>query len=522
MESYTNAYRRDHSHSVLLSSSSLSSSADVYDSGPSICSNESELIPHGYRISRLSPPIVRSTNHTSSKAPFVAISASSSHTYQTNTSQDVLPSLNNSAALFTSSTASHNGPGSSDAIVKPSSPANLLAARYGLPQALPRPPRTTPHTIMSQEKSLPDFESLRSNYISMLANKPTDNIPTHTTPVNNTMSPVHTPAEMPPPPVPQLKDQEAALKAVVDTLIGTPSPVSSCSSFTDSLDDWLSASPEYQMMSGFSEYLSSPFSTPYDDFNVSPMDDSPFAPDLSTPIMDAVDEEFGWSGMMTAMDEPLFDDEASALYNMLVEAAPAKEVAPAVSATELLNNKQLYTMSPSTPALEHVNSLYSSPRFPSVNAPTKPSSSSSSTRKVSLATGTRRNITPDNLLPLDAPTQSRRYVTPSSTSRKDVSPAKKRSRSEAFEGDDEVHEDEIAPSKPPGPDATEMEKLEYKRRMSTIAARKSRRRKLEHKLMLEATVEELERDKEKWKMRCKVLQEVLKSHAVDFRFEDDE
>ncbi|KAJ3797681.1 hypothetical protein GGU11DRAFT_756550 [Lentinula aff. detonsa] len=315
------------------------------------------------------------------------------------------------------------------------------------------------------------------------------------------MSPVHTPAEMPPPPVPQLKDQEAALKAVVDTLI---------------------ASPEYQMMSGFSEYLSSPFSTPYDDFNVSPMDDSPFAPDLSTPIMDAVDEEFGWSGMMTAMDEPLFDDDASALYNMLVEAAPAKEVAPAVSATELLNNKQLYTMSPSTPALEHVNSLYSSPRFPSVNAPAKPSSSSSSTRKVSLATGTRRNITPDNLLPLDAPTQSRRYVTPSSTSRKDVSPAKKRSRSEAFEGDDEVHEDEIAPSKPPGPDATEMEKLEYKRRMSTIAARKSRRRKLEHKLMLEATVEELERDKEKWKMRCKVLQEVLKSHAVDFRFEDDE
>ncbi|KAJ3844789.1 hypothetical protein F5878DRAFT_35978 [Lentinula raphanica] len=514
MESNSDAYRWDHSPSVLLSSCSPLVSADSHETSPTICCNESELIHDGYRISRSPPLIVRPTNQTKFKKPLFAIPASSSFTYQYNSSQDVLPTLNNSAAFTTPSTASRNGSGSSDVLAKPSS-TNSLAAHYGIPQALPRPPLTTPRTIMSQETPLPDFESLSRNYLSMLANKPTDNTST-------TMSSTHISEDMPPPPVPQSKE-DAALKAAVDTLIGTPSPVSSCSSLTDSIDDPILASPEFQAMASFNDFLSSPFSTPYDDFNTSPMDDSPFAADLSTPIMDVFDEELGLSGMATGMDEPLLDD-ASALYDMFVEAEPAKEVAPVVSATELLNNKLLYTMSPPTPSLDQVNTLYASPRLPSVQIPAKSSTDSSSSRKVSLATGTRRNITPDNLLPLDAPTQTRRYITPSSTSRREfpASSAKKRSSSEAFEGDDEGHEEESVPTKPPGPGASEQEKLEYKRRMSTIAARKSRRRKLEHKLMLEARVEELEKDTEKWKTRCKVLQEVLRSHSVDFRFEDDE
>ncbi|KAH7877267.1 uncharacterized protein C8R40DRAFT_1235957 [Lentinula edodes] len=522
MESYANVYRWVHSPNVLLSCSPSSSSSSLSSlsadkSGSSICDNESELIPHGYRISR-SPPLIVPSETNPRPRNLVEISASSSFTYQTNSSQDVLPTLNNSAASSNPSTASRNGFSSPDAISKPSSSAYSLAAHYGIPQALPRPPRTSPRTLVSQEKPLPDFESLSRNYLSMLANKPTDNTLSHAALINNTMSPVHVPAEMPA--VSQIEDEEAALKAVVDTLIGTPIPISSCTS-ADSLDDWFAASPQFQKTGSFNEYLSSPFSTPYDDFNTSPMDDSPFAPDLSTPIMDAIDEEFGWSGMVGGMDEPIFTDAVSDLYDMLVVAEPAKQVAPVDSVAELLNSKHLYTIPPSTPALESVDSLYPSPRLPSVSAPAKPAPPPipSSSRKVSYATGTRRNITPDALLPLDAPTQARRYVAPSSTSPKEVS-TKKRSRSEAFaDDDDEGHEDE---SKAPGPDATEKEKLEYKRRMSTIAARKSRRRKLEHKLMLEAKVEALEKDTEKWKTRCKVLQEVLRSHAVDFRFEDDE
>lgn len=522
MESYANVYRWVHSPNVLLSCSPSSSSSSLSSlsadkSGSSICDNESELIPHGYRISR-SPPLIVPSETNPRPKNLVEISASSSFTYQINSSQDVLPTLNNSAASSNPSTASRDGFSSPDELPKPSSSAYSLAAHYGIPQALPRPPRTSPRTLVSQEKPLPDFESLSRNYLSMLANKPTDNTLNHAAPINNLMSPVHVPAEMPPPAVRQ--DEEAALKAVVDTLIGTPSPISSCIS-ADSLDEWFAASPEFQMTGSFNEYLSSPFSTPYDDFSTSPMDDSPFAPDLSTPIMDAIDEEFGWSGMVSGMDEPIFTDAVSDLYDMLVVAEPAKQVAPVDTVAELLNSKHLYTIPPSTPALKSVDSLYPSPRLPSVSTPAKPAPPPipSSSRKVSFATGTRRNITPDALLPLDAPTQTRRYIAPSSTSPKDVS-TKKRSRSEAFaDDDDEGYEDE---SKAPGPDATEKEKLEYKRRMSTIAARKSRRRKLEHKLMLEAKVEALEKDTEKWKTRCKVLQEVLRSHAVDFRFEDDE
>ena len=188
-------------------------------------------------------------------------------------------------------------------------------------------------------------------------------------------------------------------------------------------------------------------------------------------------------------------------------------------------------MSPATPALESVHSLYPSPRLPAFNAPAPapakqpaaPASTAAPARKVSsnVATGTRRNITPDALVPLDAPTQNRRYLAPSSTSRKDLpaSFSKKRSRTAAF--DDDELDGEEAPTEAPGPNATELEKIEYKRRLSTIAARKSRRRKLEYKLMVEGRVEELEKESEKWRTRCKVLQEVLKSHSVDFRFDDE-
>lgn len=307
------------------------------------------------------------------------------------------------------------------------------------------------------------------------------------------MSATNTNAVMAPPPAPRVDDDAAALQAVVDTII---------------------ASPEFSTLPSFTDYLSSPFSTPYDDFSTSPMDDSPFNPDLSTPIMDFIDE---WMPGMTMSSEPLFDDPASALYDMIEK---PKEVSPPSTATELLNNDRLFTMSPATPALDSIHSIYPSPRLP-INATT--TSAPSTTRKVSSsssATGTRRNITPDSLVPLDAPTQTRRYLTPSSTSRKEVPASfnKKRSRSEAL-GDEE---DEMAPTEAPGPDATELEKIEYKRRMSTIAARKSRRRKLEHKLMLESRVDELEKDAEKWKTRCKVLQEILRSHSVDFRFEEDD
>ncbi|TFK26900.1 hypothetical protein FA15DRAFT_547011, partial [Coprinopsis marcescibilis] len=128
------------------------------------------------------------------------------------------------------------------------------------------------------------------------------------------------------------------------------------------------------------------------------------------------------------------------------------------------------------------------------------------------ATGTRKGITPDSLVPLDAPTQSRRYTTPSVTSRKELPAvfARKRARSQAFDEE----EDELANDPAPGPNATEKEQIEWKRRQNTLAARKSRKRKLEHQQMLEKEVRELKTERDTWKTRTLTLQALLASHGV--------
>ena len=64
------------------------------------------------------------------------------------------------------------------------------------------------------------------------------------------------------------------------------------------------------------------------------------------------------------------------------------------------------------------------------------------------------------------------------------------------------------------PNATEREQIEWKRRQNTLAARKSRKRKLEHQQFLENKVEALEREVEVWKTRTGTMQSILKSHGI--------
>ncbi|KAF8811238.1 hypothetical protein BYT27DRAFT_7046594, partial [Phlegmacium glaucopus] len=90
---------------------------------------------------------------------------------------------------------------------------------------------------------------------------------------------------------------------------------------------------------------------------------------------------------------------------------------------------------------------------------------------------------PDSLLDETAPTQSRNYVTPSATSSKDVPAvfARKRARSTVFgDGEDQL-DDSILPPYP----TPEKDLIEQKRRQGTVAARRSRKRKLEHLQQLE-------------------------------------
>ncbi|KAJ3858238.1 hypothetical protein EV359DRAFT_19005, partial [Lentinula novae-zelandiae] len=65
-----------------------------------------------------------------------------------------------------------------------------------------------------------------------------------------------------------------------------------------------------------------------------------------------------------------------------------------------------------------------------------------------------------------------------------------------------------------GPNALESEKLAYKHGRCTFAAWRSPRRELEYQSMLERTVGNLEEQRDKWKTRCTILQEIWKRHTV--------
>jgi hypothetical protein len=145
----------------------------------------------------------------------------------------------------------------------------------------------------------------------------------------------------------------------------------------------------------------------------------------------------------------------------------------------------MYTISPATPSLD------ASPLF----AP-PPSRLSSNPPN-----GTRKNLTPDALIPLDAPVQSRNYLTPSATSRKE--PPRKRSRTEALGDDDEANEG-----------TGDLDPIASKRLQNTLAARRSRKRKLEHLLEIEANLDREKQQKEQWRSRAMTLEALLLSHGI--------
>ncbi|KAF8956465.1 hypothetical protein BDZ97DRAFT_1637210, partial [Flammula alnicola] len=117
---------------------------------------------------------------------------------------------------------------------------------------------------------------------------------------------------------------------------------------------------------------------------------------------------------------------------------------------------------------------------------------------------------PDSFIPDDAPTQDRRYLTPSATSKKHV-PFYFASRRQAEALSDE--EDELA-EEPLHPNATDQEKIAYKRRQNTLAARRSRRRRLAQFQKLEEDVARLNREKDIWKERALMMERMLSTHGL--------
>lgn len=283
------------------------------------------------------------------------------------------------------------------------------------------------------------------------------------------------------------------------------------------------ASPEFKDLHSFSasgdfdmaQYLTSPLAPELaDDFD-SP-EDTPFHKFLTTPLIQEDNHDF--SAVIDYDHEPLFPDLDAPVI-------PAKQQLDFAAPPMDLDFEGLHTISPHTPMLDTPAmdpvSLYPAPRQPStvpVNSEPAPPSVTGPRRRTT-ATGTRKGITPDSLVPLDAPTQPRKYVTPSATSRKELPAvfARKRARSEAL-GDEE---DELDNEKAPGPNATEREQIEWKRRQNTLAARKSRKRKLQHQQELEDSVKALTTEKEVWKTRALTFRQLLVSHGIPFNeFQD--
>jgi len=373
-----------------------------------------------------------------------------------------------------------------------------LALHYGIPTLLPPPPQTT-HKAQQKQQEPPspafDFESLRANYINMINQKPTDN--------TMAVDSASTPTDF----LPSSHLQHPELEDWMITLTCEYAVFDLSGHVIDSarlLAPLLSSTQ-------FQEFLTSPvLHTPAQDFESSP-NETPYSDFLSTPLLDTLGDELFNSPALES-DLPLFAaDErfTSAPPSIKTKTAELPELPgdlyemPPIPETEVINPAWVYCSPATRPSL-------------SITAPTRGSSPTSSTsttapvtRRRNTATGTRKNINPEKLIPLDAPTQPRHYTAPSATSRKAI-PAvflRKRQRAEMEDEEDELLE-------PLPPNATEREQIEFKRRQNTLAARKSRKRKLMHQQELEAKVEKLTNEVTTWQTRCDVLSKLLQNHGI--------
>jgi hypothetical protein len=356
-----------------------------------------------------------------------------------------------------------------------------LAAHYGIPQRLPPVPSTSSrqHPVSpSEQTDLADFLTLSQNYINMLSNKDTDPVATHSVPTMHT--PV-LPTELSAPVVSHTEtDTLDELAALIS--MGTASNIPL---ILTHLRTATVSSPEFRQ---YSDFMTSPMMPDLaHDAGISP-EETPFEDFLNTPLIDDDD----------------FDYPMASLFPDFVDPTKVEDPTPKPQyPTHLVDAP--YTISPTSPSIDTFETFPQPASAPSHHETTPK-------RRMSKATGIRKGITVDALLDESAPTQARKYVTPSATSKKEIPAtfARKRARSVAF-GDEE---DELGDDIP----LNENEKnlIEQKRLKNTLAARKSRRRKLEQYQNMEKSRDEERELKQVWKERALVLLQTLRKQGVSY------
>jgi len=224
------------------------------------------------------------------------------------------------------------------------------------------------------------------------------------------------------------------------------------------------------------DFLTSPMESPFDDFLSTPGQKQDDYSELTSPLI--ADNDGG------SFDSPLFHD----IGRYEPPSAPKQPTAQASLFPPAPNFEGMYTLSPATPALDPSSFIRPNPHpIP---------------HRSNVPNGTRKNVTPETLVPLDAPVQPRKYLTESSTSRKEEPASHKRAHSSAF-GDEE--EQEIDPG---------LDSIAAKRLQNTLAARRSRKRKLEYQRELETALDAERAEKEQWRARAVTLEALLTSHGV--------
>jgi len=347
-----------------------------------------------------------------------------------------------------------------------------LALHYGIPTLLPPPPTQKKHQNQPPQSPPLDFNTLCSNYLSMISQNPSD----------DTMG--------------------------ADNAVPTPEDLLPTSHMETEqiLEEWLTSSPQQW------ELLTSPIAlgTPAQDFESSPIE-TPFSDFLTTPVFGHGADELPYSPAANS-DLPLFGTDelfTAAPSSVKTKGAELPPELPYLLEMPPIPDNQVIDPSSIYPSPPAYTSHSSFPLAPTPSSSTTVTVSTTTARRRVTATGTRKNLNPEKLIPLDAPTQPRRYITPSATSRKEV-PAvflKKRPRVEMGDEEDELLE-------PLPANATEREQIEYKRRQNTLAARKSRKRKLIHQQELEDKVAHLNEEVTRWQTRCDVLGQMLQSHGI--------
>ncbi len=284
--------------------------------------------------------------------------------------------------------------------------------------------------------------------------------------------------------LPMSADDEAAAQAIASALSGSNNGSSSPTSSLTVPSP--SASPDFFNPSDF---LTSPMSPWEDDLLTTPAFDADMGmtPDIFTsPAL----TDFGggdYDYMPSLFSTTGYEDYDNAKVIMGSGLGPSNLPLPDMD--------DLYKISPGTPALD----------TPSIQPLPLHLDNHSILATKTGPTGTRKNVTPESLVPLNAPIQARKYHTPSATSRKELPVTFARKRARTGEEKDDA-----------GPTNSEEDAITAKRLQNTLAARRSRKRKLEYQRELEDAAEAERKEKERWRARALILEALLrdKGHEV--------